>query len=163
MVLYGLTALVLALSVSLQPQQGAAVSVATETGSDSQLAPHRVRAKRCSCSNWLDKECIYFCHLDIIWVNTASKTLPYGLGRVASRRRRAASRCQCVHPGDLICATFCHDSFQDRNLQKKHLSQSPESRLLTALRQELRTDAPSAERYRTLGTTPPRGGPLHSR
>lgn len=28
------------------------------------------RTKRCSCNSWLDKECIYFCHLDIIWVNT---------------------------------------------------------------------------------------------
>lgn len=35
-------------------------------------APHsqHVRTKRCSCNSWDDKECIYFCHLDIIWVNT---------------------------------------------------------------------------------------------
>lgn len=32
--------------------------------------PHHVRTKRCSCNSWDDKECIYFCHLDIIWVNT---------------------------------------------------------------------------------------------
>lgn len=32
--------------------------------------PHHIRTKRCSCNNWDDKECIYFCHLDIIWVNT---------------------------------------------------------------------------------------------
>lgn len=30
--------------------------------------PHR--SKRCSCSSLMDKECVYFCHLDIIWVNT---------------------------------------------------------------------------------------------
>lgn len=29
-----------------------------------------VRTKRCSCASFLDKECVYFCHLDIIWVNT---------------------------------------------------------------------------------------------
>ncbi|KAI4591079.1 hypothetical protein MJG53_002128 [Ovis ammon polii x Ovis aries] len=29
-----------------------------------------LRTRRCSCSSWLDKECVYFCHLDIIWVNT---------------------------------------------------------------------------------------------
>lgn len=29
-----------------------------------------VRNKRCSCATFLDKECVYFCHLDIIWVNT---------------------------------------------------------------------------------------------
>lgn len=33
-------------------------------------AAAHLRAKRCSCNSWLDKECIYFCHLDIIWVNT---------------------------------------------------------------------------------------------
>lgn len=32
--------------------------------------PHRLRTKRCSCNSWEDKECIYFCHLDIIWINT---------------------------------------------------------------------------------------------
>lgn len=32
--------------------------------------PAAPRTKRCSCNSWLDKECIYFCHLDIIWVNT---------------------------------------------------------------------------------------------
>lgn len=32
--------------------------------------PHHVRTKRCSCNSWDDKECVYFCHLDIIWVNT---------------------------------------------------------------------------------------------
>lgn len=30
----------------------------------------RMRAKRCACSSLLDSECHYFCHLDIIWVNT---------------------------------------------------------------------------------------------
>lgn len=36
------------------------------------LAAHlsHIRTKRCSCNSWDDKECIYFCHLDIIWVNT---------------------------------------------------------------------------------------------
>lgn len=29
-----------------------------------------IRNKRCSCATFLDKECVYFCHLDIIWVNT---------------------------------------------------------------------------------------------
>lgn len=31
---------------------------------------HHLRTKRCSCATFLDKECVYFCHLDIIWVNT---------------------------------------------------------------------------------------------
>ncbi|XP_010116333.1 PREDICTED: endothelin-2, partial [Chlamydotis macqueenii] len=48
----------------------------------------RLRTKRCSCNSWLDKECIYFCHLDIIWVNTPGHTAPYGLGSPPQRRKR---------------------------------------------------------------------------
>ncbi|KAL6100064.1 edn2 [Pungitius sinensis] len=71
---------------------------------------HRVRTKRCSCNSWDDKECIYFCHLDIIWVNTPSKLLPYGLGSPPSRRRRSAERCECLRPTDETCSGFCHES-----------------------------------------------------
>uniref|UniRef100_A0A8C5UDA4 Endothelin-like toxin domain-containing protein n=1 Tax=Malurus cyaneus samueli TaxID=2593467 RepID=A0A8C5UDA4_9PASS len=65
------------------------------------------RSKRCSCNSWLDKECIYFCHLDIIWVNTPGHTAPYGLGSPPSRRKRSAGRCECSHSRDSVCATFC--------------------------------------------------------
>ncbi|NWV32124.1 EDN2 protein, partial [Grantiella picta] len=65
------------------------------------------RTKRCSCNSWLDKECIYFCHLDIIWVNTPGHTAPYGLGSPPRRRKRSAGRCECSHSRDSICATFC--------------------------------------------------------
>uniref|UniRef100_A0A3Q0QTI5 Endothelin-like toxin domain-containing protein n=1 Tax=Amphilophus citrinellus TaxID=61819 RepID=A0A3Q0QTI5_AMPCI len=34
-----------------------------------QLTAHR-REKRCSCENQKDKECIFFCHIGIVWVNT---------------------------------------------------------------------------------------------
>ncbi|XP_018556745.1 endothelin-2 [Lates calcarifer] len=78
-------------------------------------APHsrHVRTKRCSCNNWDDKECIYFCHLDIIWVNTPSKLLPYGLGSPPSRRRRSANRCKCLNPADKTCSGFCQESSHD--------------------------------------------------
>ncbi|KAK2921385.1 endothelin-2 [Channa argus] len=78
-------------------------------------APHplHVRTKRCSCNSWDDKECIYFCHLDIIWVNTPSKLLPYGLGNPSSRRRRSAGRCECLNPADKTCSTFCHKSSEN--------------------------------------------------
>ncbi|XP_003969159.2 endothelin-2 [Takifugu rubripes] len=69
--------------------------------------PRHIRTKRCSCSNWEDKECIYFCHLDIIWVNTPSKVLPFGLGGPPSRRRRSAERCRCLDPADASCSGFC--------------------------------------------------------
>ncbi|XP_041811604.1 endothelin-2 [Chelmon rostratus] len=77
--------------------------------------PHRVRTKRCSCNSWDDKECIYFCHLDIIWVNTPSKVLPYGLGSPLSRRRRrSADRCECLNPTDKTCSGFCQSSENPR-------------------------------------------------
>ncbi|XP_065147055.1 endothelin-2 [Paramisgurnus dabryanus] len=70
----------------------------------------RVRSKRCSCNSWLDKECIYFCHLDIIWINTPSKITPYGLGSNISRRRRSLGRCECATPADRTCSSFCNTS-----------------------------------------------------
>ncbi|XP_065506751.1 endothelin-2 [Caloenas nicobarica] len=77
---------------------------------ESQLAAAgatHLRTKRCSCNSWLDKECIYFCHLDIIWVNTPGHTAPYGLGSPPRRRKRSLGRCECLHSRDSICATFC--------------------------------------------------------
>ncbi|XP_019367605.1 PREDICTED: endothelin-2 [Gavialis gangeticus] len=65
------------------------------------------RTKRCSCNSWLDTECIYFCHLDIIWVNTPGHTAPYGLGSAPRRRKRSLNRCECLHSKDSICTTFC--------------------------------------------------------
>ncbi|KAF6719914.1 Endothelin-1 [Oryzias melastigma] len=79
-------------------------------------AQHHVRHKRCSCATFLDKECVYFCHLDIIWVNTPERVVSYGLGN-APRARRAlpdsmattrAPRCRCVREDDGSCANFCH-------------------------------------------------------
>ncbi|XP_029929302.1 endothelin-2 [Myripristis murdjan] len=99
----------------------------------SDLVPtHRVRTKRCACSNQLDSECHYFCHLDIIWVNTPSKTTVYGLGSALSRRRRAASRCSCASPDDHTCASFCHNSLEipsPENTMKK-----PRTNMLRILR-----------------------------
>nr|XP_056703544.1 endothelin-2 [Euleptes europaea] len=67
-----------------------------------------LRTKRCSCNNWMDKECIYFCHLDIIWINTPGHSTPYGLGNLQERQKRALGRCECAHSKDSICGTFCH-------------------------------------------------------
>ena len=49
------------------------IVTAAPVGEDSPatVSPERhARNKRCSCASFLDKECVYFCHLDIIWVNT---------------------------------------------------------------------------------------------
>ncbi|XP_077404097.1 endothelin-1 [Vanacampus margaritifer] len=75
-----------------------------------------VRKKRCSCATFLDKECVYFCHLDIIWVNTPERVVSYGLGNAPRKRRSvpvatatqtSGFRCQCLHQGDLTCTDFC--------------------------------------------------------
>ncbi|KAG7219399.1 hypothetical protein INR49_002831 [Caranx melampygus] len=93
-----------------------------------------LRTKRCSCATFLDKECVYFCHLDIIWVNTPERVVSYGLGN-APRTKRAAvdslaassgARCRCFHEDDDTCRTFCraepvHSTrVRDSETQKKH-------------------------------------------
>uniref|UniRef100_A0A3Q3IXA9 Endothelin-like toxin domain-containing protein n=1 Tax=Monopterus albus TaxID=43700 RepID=A0A3Q3IXA9_MONAL len=78
----------------------------------------RVRTKRCACSSQLDSECHYFCHLDIIWVNTPSKTTVYGLGGALSRRKRSTGRCTCASPGDQYCTSFClHRAVASRSMR----------------------------------------------
>uniref|UniRef100_A0A670YXV4 Endothelin 2 n=1 Tax=Pseudonaja textilis TaxID=8673 RepID=A0A670YXV4_PSETE len=67
------------------------------------------RTKRCSCTSWMDKECIYFCHLGIIWINTPSHSVPYGLGSLPTRHKRSLRRCACSHFKDNFCTTFCHE------------------------------------------------------
>lgn len=32
--------------------------------------PVHHRARRCTCFTYKDRECVYYCHLDIIWINT---------------------------------------------------------------------------------------------
>ncbi|XP_026156598.1 endothelin-1 [Mastacembelus armatus] len=74
-----------------------------------------VRTKRCSCATFLDKECVYFCHLDIIWVNTPERVVSYGLGNAPRTRRavadsmatRSGPRCRCLRENDNTCRNFC--------------------------------------------------------
>ncbi|KAK5854616.1 hypothetical protein PBY51_004796 [Eleginops maclovinus] len=76
-----------------------------------------VRTKRCSCATFMDNECVYFCHLDIIWVNTPERVVSYGLGNSGPRKRRAVAdsmatssgppRCRCVNQNDDTCRKFC--------------------------------------------------------
>ncbi|XP_037733045.1 endothelin-3 [Chelonia mydas] len=85
-------------------------------------APRR-RAKRCTCYTYKDKECVYYCHLDIIWINTPERTVPYGLSnyRGSFRGKRSTgqlckstesldwslSRCSCLDIHDKQCMLFC--------------------------------------------------------
>ncbi|XP_053563071.1 endothelin-2 [Bombina bombina] len=116
-----------------------------------------IRTKRCSCNNWMDKECVYFCHLDIIWVNTGGQTLPYGLGNTQQRRRRSAPRCQCRDATDGNCLKFCRSEARDfaanqsegekavlpgKGFQKAKTSQG---RLLRALRKAIAKNMQTAD------------------
>ncbi|XP_037624345.1 endothelin-3 isoform X2 [Sebastes umbrosus] len=96
----------------------------------------RRRSKRCTCYTYKDKECVYYCHLDIIWINTPEHTVPYGMssyqgslrvrrsaGTEPARRRGAvalavavevAQRCVCTQQTDSHCSRFCIDSRQRR-------------------------------------------------
>ncbi|XP_070703137.1 endothelin-1 [Pempheris klunzingeri] len=86
----------------------------TPTASAATQGRH-VRTKRCSCATFLDKECVYFCHLDIIWVNTPERVVSYGMGNAPRTRRAVADsmatssgrRCQCSRENDDTCRNFC--------------------------------------------------------
>ncbi|XP_055111390.1 endothelin-2 isoform X1 [Symphalangus syndactylus] len=98
----------LALLVALHEGKDQAAATLEQPASSSHAQGTHLRLRRCSCSSWLDKECVYFCHLDIIWVNTPEQTAPYGLGNPPRRQRRSLPRrCQCSSARDPACATFC--------------------------------------------------------
>uniref|UniRef100_A0A8C6UEK5 Endothelin-3 n=1 Tax=Neogobius melanostomus TaxID=47308 RepID=A0A8C6UEK5_9GOBI len=77
------------------------------------------RAKRCTCYSYMDRECVYYCHLDIIWVNTPERTVPYGMSsyQAPQRIRRDTNdkspRCRCVVADtDQQCRDFCQSRLQ---------------------------------------------------
>ncbi|CAI9581558.1 unnamed protein product [Staurois parvus] len=71
----------------------------------------------------MDKECVYFCHLDIIWINTPEKTVPYGLGGPRLKRSlqdtktESTDRCICAKREDKKCLDFCQASAELRCVQ----------------------------------------------
>ncbi|XP_034016223.1 endothelin-2 [Thalassophryne amazonica] len=139
------------LCVLLQDGYGLPLSGQAEVAAQAPQ-PHRVRTKRCSCNSWEDKECIYFCHLDIIWVNTPCKVLPYGLGSAASRRRRSTSRCECANPADKTCSSFCHKSSENPRIAvvapsdtSSSQSNASGNKLLASLRSVLKSNTAAAE------------------
>ncbi|XP_056597524.1 endothelin-1 [Triplophysa dalaica] len=90
-----------------------AASLNQITASGTSVSARHTRTKRCSCASFMDKECVYFCHLDIIWVNTPERIVSYGLGN-APRKKRAVtepvvpkSRCKCADSKDKTCTSFC--------------------------------------------------------
>ncbi|XP_034554248.1 endothelin-2 isoform X2 [Notolabrus celidotus] len=93
---------------SVQDGFGLPVMKDQDVETSENVQTQRVRMKRCACSSQMDSECHYFCHLDIIWINTPSKTTAYGLGNSPSRRRRSICRCTCANPDDQTCTNFCN-------------------------------------------------------
>ncbi|XP_069383355.1 endothelin-3b [Paralichthys olivaceus] len=87
----------------------------------SEAAEPKSRVKRCTCYSYKDKECVYYCHLDIIWINTPERTVPYGMssyqgpqrirravaGRPTERQGTKTQRCICVLDTDPKCRDFC--------------------------------------------------------
>ncbi|XP_074066472.1 endothelin-3 [Macrotis lagotis] len=112
-------------------------------------SPGRKREKRCTCYTYKDKECVYYCHLDIIWINTPERTVPYGLSnykgnfrdkRSADHIRRSLpsfkgslNRCSCTKQDDDACIHFCTRTEDNRSnsrtvekYQDKNMKQPPE-------------------------------------
>ncbi|KAL2103770.1 hypothetical protein ACEWY4_000638 [Coilia grayii] len=84
-------------------------------------AKSHTRTRRCTCYSYKDKECVYYCHLDIIWINTPERTVPYGMSnyRGSQRLRRSVSwtqaeegfqRCVCADQQDQLCKGFCRST-----------------------------------------------------
>ncbi|KAJ8385329.1 hypothetical protein AAFF_G00190450 [Aldrovandia affinis] len=87
----------------------------------SETSKPRRRSKRCTCYTYKDKECVYYCHLDIIWINTPERTVPYGMssyrgsqrvrrsaeGRAGGLRGAGSQRCACAVQNDPECSSFC--------------------------------------------------------
>ncbi|AWO96848.1 putative endothelin-2-like [Scophthalmus maximus] len=119
---HGSVLLFITLWASMQDGLGLPVMEQLREEAADDVPTQRMRAKRCACSSLLDSECHYFCHLDIIWVNTPSKTTVYGLGGALSRRRRSTGRCTCAKPDDQSCTSFCRYSPEVKSVRRRQLS-----------------------------------------
>ncbi|XP_032881922.1 endothelin-2-like [Amblyraja radiata] len=101
----------LAPGVSSKPPAGASVESERASYQQSeQMHLHSRREKRCSCRNMQDTECVYFCHVGIVWVNTPGQVVPYGLGNPLMRRKRELSRCLCTKRSDKGCQSYCRST-----------------------------------------------------
>ncbi|XP_072249410.1 endothelin-2 [Leuresthes tenuis] len=113
--------LLITLWASVQDGLGLPVVKQLEVEASEGVQTHKVRTRRCACSNLLDSECHYFCHLDIIWVNTPSKMTVYGLGGASLRRKRSTDRCTCAKLDDQTCNSFCHQRSEIKSVKRAQL------------------------------------------
>uniref|UniRef100_A0A8C5WDU1 Endothelin-1 n=2 Tax=Leptobrachium leishanense TaxID=445787 RepID=A0A8C5WDU1_9ANUR len=132
-----------AVSPSSIPEDGASLPNSDSSSpSGAPLRPHRF--KRCSCSSLMDKECVYFCHLDIIWINTPERTVPYGLGGPRMRRSvqdvdtesilQSTNRCMCAKHTDKKCMNFCQTAGDLSSAQISHEKEKSEVEQATGCR-----------------------------
>ncbi|KAG9347537.1 hypothetical protein JZ751_005105, partial [Albula glossodonta] len=106
----------------------------TESSSQAQLRDRPAhREKRCSCENLKDKECVYFCHIGIVWVNTPGQVVPYGVG-FPVRLKRAIWRCACANSSDSQCLQFC--SVPASHLLKEQVRSAPFKRIFPSKSRE---------------------------
>ncbi|XP_059508628.1 endothelin-1-like isoform X1 [Stegostoma tigrinum] len=91
------------------------------SGINAALVRPRARVKRCTCYSYKDKECVYYCHLDVIWMNTPERIVPYGLTNVQRHKRSdkvetsvslmvPRARCICTVETDWQCSQFCQQN-----------------------------------------------------
>ncbi|XP_070821976.1 endothelin-2 [Chaetodon trifascialis] len=147
--------LLITLWASMQNGLGLPVVKQLEVESSDSVPTQRERTKRCACSSPLDSECHYFCHLDIIWVNTPSKTTIYGLGSALSRRKRSTGRCTCANPDDQTCTNFCLHSPEitspKRSVKRRQLNLLSILRAV-ASRSKRALDAPDSDKAQRKNT-----------
>ncbi|KAL7984497.1 hypothetical protein Chor_003067 [Crotalus horridus] len=98
-----------AVTLFFLPSSGAAVD-ATKQPASAPSPPRRV--KRCSCYSLMDKECVYFCHLDIIWINTPERSLK---DLTLETLQPSDSRCHCASLKDKKCMNFCQAGTEHRS------------------------------------------------
>ncbi|XP_070767170.1 LOW QUALITY PROTEIN: endothelin-3b [Enoplosus armatus] len=107
----------------------------------SEATEAKSRPKRCTCYSYKDKECVYYCHLDIIWINTPERTVPYGMssyrgpqrirraidGQASEREGAKTQRCICAAlDSDQECRDFCLSSpLQTEPTRSLHSVPSP--------------------------------------
>ncbi|XP_028308965.1 endothelin-3-like [Gouania willdenowi] len=101
---------------------------AAVVSASSQLSEAKSRQKRCTCYSYKDKECVYYCHLDIIWINTPERTVPYGMSsyRGPQRSKRAVSEAKtpedvkmprCFCPSSADADPWCHQFCKERPMK----------------------------------------------
>ncbi|XP_030301134.1 endothelin-1 [Calypte anna] len=143
-------------------------ALGAEAGAPSPPAAAHRRPRRCSCSSLLDEECVYFCHLDIIWINTPEKTVPYGLGGPSRSRRslkdmvqemitEPSSRCRCANQKDKKCLNFCQtgkDLWAQSTVEKtsRHLNKAGSCTGLKCMNRQL-VDSRKMKRLEAIGNS----------